>query len=127
MKGFQFVKEFGYDEHGFLLDYDVMPVAVVYNRTVGAPMKIKKALKKLDKAESLLSSIIDEYDTAEEPRLKEALAAAKESVVHAKEMVNHAAAESKTARKAAGKASADASRGAQSRERRKVRVAAAAG
>ncbi len=53
-------------------------------------MKIKKALKKLDKAESLLSSIIDEYDTAEEPRLKEALAAAKESVGRVKETVNHA-------------------------------------
>jgi vacuolar-type H+-ATPase subunit H len=90
-------------------------------------MKIKKALKKLDKAESLLSSIIDEYDTAEEPRLKEALAAAKESLVHAKETVNHATAESKTARKSAGKASADSAHTAESRERRKVRVAAAAG
>jgi len=90
-------------------------------------MKIKKALKKLDKAESLLSSIIDEYDTAEEPRLKEALAAAKESVVRAKETVNHATAESKTARKSAGKANSDSPRAAESRERRKVRVAAAAG
>ena len=91
-------------------------------------MKIKKALKKLDKAESLLSSIIDEYDTAEAPVLKEALAAAKESVVRAKETVNHtSAAEPKTARKSAGKASADAPHATESRERRKVRVAAAAG
>jgi len=88
-------------------------------------MKIKKALKKLDKAESLLASIIDEYDTDGEPRLKEALAAAKESVVRAKETVDHAPPEPKTARKSAGKANADAQRGTELRERRKVRVAAA--
>lgn len=89
-------------------------------------MKAKKALKKLDKAESLLSSIIDEYDTDGEHSLSEALAAAKESVVRAKETVDHNLAESKAIRKPVAKA-ADASHGAAGqRGRRRIRAAAAA-
>ena len=87
-------------------------------------MKTKKALKKLAKVESLLSSIIDQYDTNGERSLREALASAKESVIRAKETVGHHQGESKAVRKPSAKAAA--SQGATgSRGRRSVRVAAA--
>jgi len=87
-------------------------------------MKTKKALKKLDKVESLLSSIIDQFDIKGEPSLRDALASAKESVIHAKETVDHHQAEAKTVRKPPAKAAA--SQGATgTRGRRKLRAAAA--
>jgi vacuolar-type H+-ATPase subunit H len=89
-------------------------------------MKIKKALKKLDKAESLLSSIIDEYDTNGEHTLSEALATAKESVVRAKETVDHNLAEAKAVRKPAAKAAATSQGAAGQRGRRRIRAAATA-
>ena len=51
-------------------------------------MKTKKVVKKLDKVETLLSDIMDQYDAAAEPRLREALTAAKESVLRAQKTVN---------------------------------------
>ena len=51
-------------------------------------MKVKKAVKRLDRVESLLSGIIDKYDAAGDHRLQELLMAAKESVVHAKETLH---------------------------------------
>src|SRR5215813_7683091 len=51
-------------------------------------MKAKKAVKRLDRAASLLSGIIDKYAPAGDHRLQELLTAAKLSVVHAKETLN---------------------------------------
>ena len=86
-------------------------------------MKSKKAVKKLNKVEALLSSIIDEYEIGEDARLREALTSAKQSVRLAQKTVNNATG-AKTARKPAAKADAakdvKATRGG-----RKVRVAAA--
>src|SRR5260370_39649247 len=49
-------------------------------------MKAKKALKRLSRAETLLSSVIDQY-AASEHRVRELLDAAKASIVRAKEPV----------------------------------------
>ena len=51
-------------------------------------MKVKKAVKRLDRVESLLSGIIDKYDAAGDHHLQELLMAAKQSVVHAKETLH---------------------------------------
>ena len=86
-------------------------------------MKTKKAVKKLNKVEALLSSIIDQYDSGDDARLREALTSAKESVRRAQKTVNNGT-EAKTARKPAAKADA-AKNGKVTRGGRKVRVAAA--
>jgi predicted lipid-binding transport protein (Tim44 family) len=86
-------------------------------------MKTKKAVKKLNKVEALLSSIIDQYDAGDHARLREALTSAKQSVRLAQKTVNNAA-EAKTARKPAAKADA-AKNGKATRGGRKIRVAAA--
>lgn len=93
-------------------------------------MKTKKALKKLDKAESLLSSVIDEYDAQDKPSLREALAAAKQSVIRAKgnvdgNKVDGNKADSKPVRKPA-KAAADSHGDVAVPTRKKGRVAAQA-
>ena len=87
-------------------------------------MKTKKALKKLNKIELLLSSIIDQYDTDGEPRLREALTAAKESLVRVKEAVADQHEERRKLRKPPAKA-ATSEGAALPRKGRKVRVAAA--
>ncbi len=86
-------------------------------------MKSKKAVKKLNKVEALLSSIIDQYDTGDDARLREALTTAKESVRRAQKTVNNGT-EAKAAKKPAAKAET-AKNGTATRGRRKVRVAAA--
>src|SRR5215831_16079076 len=50
-------------------------------------MKAKKALKRLTRVEELLSTVIDQY-AAGEPRMREMLNDAKESVFRAKETVS---------------------------------------
>lgn len=87
-------------------------------------MKTKKALKKLDKVESLLSSIIEQFNTKRGPNLREALDSAKKSVIQAKETVDHHKAESKTVKKPPAKAAAASLDAAGSRGRRRVRAAA---
>ena len=86
-------------------------------------MKTKKALKKLDKVESLLSSIIDEYDAQDKPNLREALASAKQSVIRAKGNVDGNKADSKPARKPV-KAAATSHGDEAVTTRRKARAAA---
>lgn len=88
-------------------------------------MKTKKALKRLDKVESLLSSIIDQCDTKQEASLREALASAKESVVRAKRTVDHHQAKSNTVRKPPTKATAASQGAAVAHGRSRVRPAAA--
>ena len=51
-------------------------------------MKAKKAVKRLERVESLLSGIIDKYAVAGEERLQGLLIVAKRSVVHAKKTLN---------------------------------------
>jgi hypothetical protein len=51
-------------------------------------MKAKKAVKRLDRVESLLSGIIDKYAAAGDHRLQELLMVAKRSVVHAKDTLH---------------------------------------
>ena len=87
-------------------------------------MKIKKALKKLDKVESLLSSVIEQFDTNGQRTLRDALASAKESVILAKKTVDHQA-EPKSAKKPAAKATAASQAATEPRGRRKVRAATA--
>lgn len=82
-------------------------------------MKTKKVVKKLTKVEALLSSIIDQYDSGDDARLREALTSAKESVRRAQKTVNNGT-EAKTVKKPVAKAGA-----AKNGARRKVRVAAA--
>lgn len=86
-------------------------------------MKTKKAVKKLDKVETLLSDIIDQYDPAAEPRLREALTSAKEFVERARKTVNGGT-EAKANKKPAAKAGA-LQNGATGGTRRKPRAAAA--
>ena len=89
-------------------------------------MKTKKARKKLDKVESLLSSIIENYNTDGQPALRDTLASAKELVIHAREGVDHQQAETKAGRKPPVKAAAVSQGATGSRRRRAVRAATAA-
>lgn len=86
-------------------------------------MKTKKAVKKLNKVEALLSSIIDQYDSGDDARLSEALMSAKELVRRAQKTVNNGT-ETKTSRKPAAKADAPKETKA-TRGGRKVRTSAA--
>ena len=88
-------------------------------------MKTKKALKRLDKVESLLSSIFEHYDISGQRNLKETLVSARESVIRAKETADRHKAKSKTVRKPPTKAAAASQNAAVARGRTRVRAAVA--
>ena len=88
-------------------------------------MRTKKALKRLDKVESLLSSIFEHYDINGQRSLQETLVSARKSVIRAKETADRQKAKLKTARKPPAKAAAASQNAAGVRGQSRVRAAAA--
>jgi hypothetical protein len=86
-------------------------------------MKAKKALKRLDKAEAILSNVIDQY-SATESSVRDLLGTAKESVARAKAAVDNGAATSKTGKKPPAKAQKTQRGGLTTEGRRKLSIAA---
>ena len=64
-----------------------IPPRMVGWKTAGAPMKAKKALKRLNKIESSLAAVIEQYSPGK-PQFHELLASAKTCVAQAKAAVN---------------------------------------
>ena len=85
-------------------------------------MKAKKALKRLNKVEVMISAVIDGYPTAGR-RVKELLDSARSSVVNAKDAVNLTAAP-KAAKTPPAKAVATKRKGAQAASGRSQRKTA---
>jgi hypothetical protein len=88
-------------------------------KTSGAPMKAKKALKRLNKIESSLAVIIEQYSPSK-PQFQDLLATAKTAVAEAKATVNPDG----VARKPPVKAKSAKRRGLTAAGRKKLSLAA---
>jgi hypothetical protein len=88
-------------------------------KTAGAPMKAKKALKRLNKIESSLTDVIEQYSPGK-LQFQELLAAAKTAVAQAKATVNPDG----VARKPPAKAKSAKRRGITAAGRKKLSLAA---
>jgi hypothetical protein len=85
-------------------------------------MKAKKALKRLGKAEAILSNVIDQY--AGQTSVKELLGTAKASVVRAKAVVDSSATTAKAGKKPPAKADKSRRGGLTAAGRKKLSIAA---